>query len=237
MDEEKTIREHMLELKKLFIRLVIPLILLFALFFWASSYLMDWLINYMGLNPNQLVALNPFENLYARATIATSLSIFFGIPIIFTGIYSYVRPVITEHHRGLLVVIAISSLLLGIIGALVGVLVFSKFVLLMLSTSYLLVEPMWGITSVLRYMIMMALTLAFILQISLVIPLLVRYELLTIRDVTEHRVGVFIVVMILSALLSPPDPFSMFLMIIPIYGSYELGVLIAKLTRKKGKNI
>lgn len=229
MDEELTIREHIRQLRNLFLKLFIPLTLLFILFFWLAGHFMPWLLEYMGIGIENVVALNPFENLAARITIAMSLTTFFGLPIIFAGIYNYVKPAISEANQKKLLIIVISSLILGVIGIIIGILVFSKFMLFMLSTSYLIVNPMWGITSVVRYIIMMSLTMAFILQIVLIIPIIIKSKLLKIHDLTTHRSTIFIFVAIISALISPPDPFSMFLMIIPIYGSFELGILIAKI--------
>ena len=38
----------------------------------------------------------------------------------------------------------------------------------------------------------------------------------------------FVVVLILAALITPSDPFSMFVLAIPLYGLFELSVLLCK---------
>ncbi|MFT4261076.1 MAG: twin-arginine translocase subunit TatC [Candidatus Woesearchaeota archaeon] len=232
MDEELTIREHIAQLRLLLLMLFVPLLILFVLFFWLAGYFVPWLLNYMGLDITNVVALTPFENLSARITIALSLTIFFGLPIIFAKIYGYVKPAISQKNRKKLTVVVSFSIMLGIIGVIIGILVFAKFMLFMLSTNYILVNPMWSITSVVRYIIIMALTMAFILQLVLIIPILIKSELINIEDLTNHRGIIFILVAVISALISPPDPFSMFLMIIPIHGSFEIGILISKIQKK-----
>ena len=236
MEEELTIREHLQELRKLVLSLIIPLILLFAFFFWTAGIILTWLIAYIGLQPTSLVALTPFENLYARASLATALTVLIGLPIILYGIYTYIKPALVEHNRVKLITITLSSIVLALLGVFIGIFVFSRFVLFTLATTYLVVEPMWGILSVIRYMIMLSIILAFIMQIILIIPLLVRADLVSIKTLTEHRFGIFIVIMILSALLSPPDIFSMLLMILPIYGSYEVGIFVSRLIPKRKSN-
>jgi sec-independent protein translocase protein TatC len=235
MEQELTIREHMKELRSLIIQLSIPLAILFIFFFWASKYFVTLLITYMGLNINQVVALNPFENLTATITVATAFTLFFGIPMIFLRIFQYIKPTVSKKNRKYLFRILLSATLLGIIGIIIGIFVFSKFVLFMLSTSYLIVNPMWSISSVVRYVLMMSITMAIIMQIVLIIPLLIKIKLVELESFTNHRPAVFILIAIISAIISPPDPLSMFIMLIPIYGAYELGILMAKIIMRGEK--
>ena len=44
----------------------------------------------------------------------------------------------------------------------------------------------------------------------------------------SYRKHAFVVVLILSALITPSDPFSMFVLAIPLYGLYELSILLCK---------
>ena len=232
MDEELTVREHIQELKVTIKRVIIPLIILFVTFFWLSEPLMRLLIPYLGLDVANIVALSPFENLHARATIATSLTVFFGLPILFLAAYTYSKPAIAHNNRKTLLLIVASSTLLAVIGAIIGVMVFAKFILSMLSTTYLLVDPMWSITSVVKQILALAITTALIMQIVLVIPLLVRYELITLQSLKNYRLHAFVAILLLSAFISPPDPLSMFVMSIPLYGSYEAGILTSRIINR-----
>lgn len=234
MDEEKTIREHLVELRKVLLTMFLPLIVLFILFFYLSGPLMIWLTDYMNLEVFSLV---PLENLYARAMVATSLTILFGLPVIFTGLYRYAKPVISEKHKKVLLFVVIVSFLLSFIGVLLGVFIFARFILFTLGSQYLIAEPMWGVASVIRYIIASSVALAFIMQIILILPILVKSNLVSVETLSENRTNAFIIISILSALLSPPDLISMFIMIIPIYFSYELGVFISKLTKPSKKYI
>ena len=46
-----------------------------------------------------------------------------------------------------------------------------------------------------------------------------------LRKLRKHA---FIAVLILSALITPSDPFSMFVLAVPLYGLYELSILLCK---------
>lgn len=232
MDEELTVREHIQELRGVAKKTLIPLIILFALFFWLAQPLTQFLLTYMQLDPTSVVALTPFENLHARATIATSLTLFFGLPILFLAGYSYAKPAIAEKNRKTLLLIVASSTILAVIGAILGVLVFARMILYLLSTTYLLVTPMWSITSVVKQVLALAITTALIMQIVLLIPLLVKYGFVQTPTLKRYRAHVFITLTILAAFISPPDPLSMFVMSIPLYISYEAGLTISKLINR-----
>ena len=232
VDEEKTIREHIEELKALAKKLFFPLLLLFIFFFWLAGPLSAWMLEYYSLTQG-VVALSPFENLNARTTIAFSLTVLFGLPILFFGFFRYSQPIFSKKNSRRITFLFITSMCLSAIGALVGILFFAKIILEMLATTYLLVTPLWSITSVLKQIITLAITGALILQLLLIIPLLIKAGLLSQDDLKKHRSEVFITTLVLGAIISPPDPLSMFLMSIPIYASYEAGLLISILTKKK----
>ena len=48
------------------------------------------------------------------------------------------------------------------------------------------------------------------------------------RDLKHYRKHALVVVLILAALITPSDPFSMFVLAIPLYALYEFSILICK---------
>ena len=48
------------------------------------------------------------------------------------------------------------------------------------------------------------------------------------NQLRRFRKQAFIVILILAALITPSDPFSMFVLAIPLYGLYEFSILVCK---------
>jgi sec-independent protein translocase protein TatC len=52
--------------------------------------------------------------------------------------------------------------------------------------------------------------------------------LLTREQLRGFRKAAFVVILILAALITPSDPFSMFVLSIPLYALYEFSILMCK---------
>lgn len=74
--------------------------------------------------------------------------------------------------------------------------------------------------------ICLPLGLAF--QLPLLVGLLARIGLLSARKLSRVRKYAFLVILVLAAVLSPPDVISMALFLVPLYGLYELSIVLAR---------
>ena len=74
----------------------------------------------------------------------------------------------------------------------------------------------------------MVFLIGLIFEFPTVIMVLSHLGLVGKDDLKGYRKYAFIVVLILSALITPSDPFSMFVLAVPLYGLYEFSILICK---------
>ena len=127
----------------------------------------------------------------------------------------------------------LKSYLLGIFGLFMGVFVFSKLILNNLLTSYTITNASWSILSVFSLIIKLGIAMAIGVQLILIIPSLINIGLVKKDSMKSLRPIVLVMVLIISAIVTPPDVISMFLMSLPIYVSYEAGMLLSKLQEVK----
>ena len=81
---------------------------------------------------------------------------------------------------------------------------------------------------------MLVFGLAF--QTPIAVFILVRTGLVSIKTLRTYRKYVLLGLAFVSAVATPsPDPFSMLALLIPLYGLYELGILLALFAEKKAK--
>ena len=69
---------------------------------------------------------------------------------------------------------------------------------------------------------------ALIFQIPVLICLLVKIGILTIDSLTRNRKYVIVLFFILGAVLSPPDPISQLLIVVPLILLFEISVIISR---------
>lgn len=72
-------------------------------------------------------------------------------------------------------------------------------------------------------------------QTPIAIFILNRTGLVLIRTFTKSRKYIILIVFILTAVLTPPDPFSQVSLAVPLYALFELGILLSWFSERKKK--
>jgi len=224
----KTRKQHLKELKYEALRLIIPMVICFGLFFAGAKSIVNYILNYYQIPLENIVSLNPFESLQTSFSIAGSLTLLFCLPLILNGILRYSKEAIGTNRYKKSIKLIWKSYSLAILGVTMGVFLFSKLILGNLMNMYTLTTANWGIFTVFSLIITMSITLALTMQMVLIIPSSVNIGLVEKKSLKKFRPFAIVGILVASAIATPPDLFSMLLMSIPIYGAYETGVLLSK---------
>lgn len=73
-----------------------------------------------------------------------------------------------------------------------------------------------------------------VFEIPILVYFLSRIGLLTPKLLKEKRRYAIVIILVLSALITPPDWFSIFLIFLPLYGLYEVSILVsARINRRR----
>lgn len=233
--EEKTIREHMNDLKKYFLWMFLPAVVIFVILFLLSPYMIEWLINYFGISMQNVVSLTPFDGIQARLTISGQLTLLLMIPILLFGLYKFSEVSLSKRVKKRVKYYFLGSLIVAVVGMFFGIFIFSKLVLGNLINNYQIVNPMWGIRNLMSFVFVSGVSLALMMQTIILIPVLNDMGLLDVEKMKKCRLFVLLGVFIVAAFITPPDVVSQFLMVIPFYGSFELGMLLTKIKFKEVK--
>jgi len=86
--------------------------------------------------------------------------------------------------------------------------------------------------NLIKIIVLNSLTFFIIFHIPFFIKTLVSFDLVSIDFLKSKRKIIFFISMFLGAVFSPTELFTMFIISIPIYLSYEIGILISKSKKK-----
>lgn len=86
----------------------------------------------------------------------------------------------------------------------------------------------FDIVSYVSTFITLVLACGILFQLPIVVLFLTRAGLITPPLLRKYRRHAIIVILILGAVLTPPDPFSQILVALPLFGLYEVSILISK---------
>ncbi len=96
-------------------------------------------------------------------------------------------------------------------------------------SDWLGVRPVVTLQEHIAFMTVMMLVFGLTFQTPMVVLVLAKMHLVTVRTLNKYHRHVIVVVVILAAVLTPPDPVEQVLLAVPMILLYELGVLLAYL--------
>ena len=84
---------------------------------------------------------------------------------------------------------------------------------------------------------MIVLSSAILFQLPMIVYVLTKAGLLTPEVMKKYRRHAIIAILVLGALLTPPDPISQILIAMPLFGLYEISIFISAtvLRKQRGK--
>jgi len=93
----------------------------------------------------------------------------------------------------------------------------------------------WRISDYMHFVAMFSLVFGIAFETPLVVIFLARTGIVPTDAMRRFRKYVILVILIFSAIVTPTDPLSMVALAVPIYGLYEIGLVIAALGDRRRK--
>lgn len=185
--------------------------------------------------PLNLISIKMSGQFTTHITISLIAGVIMAFPYIFWEFWSFFRPALYEkerkHARG--AVTAASSLFL--IGILFGYYIISPLSINFLSSYRVsdLVDNQINITSYIGSVTSVALSAGITFELPIVVFFLARIGIITPEFMRKYRRHAIVVVLVLAAVITPPDVFSLILVSIPLVLLYEVSIFIAGRVVKK----
>jgi len=224
--------EHLVELRRRLLVVVLLLIAATGAAYWLRAPLAGFLT---GIAPvAELIYIAPAEFFLTQLRIAVLFGLLTVIPVLFWQLWAFVRPGLTRTEaagaRGFL----IAAIPLFYIGLAFALFVMAPFVL-----NFLLGQATGRITAQLSYgsyvSFILSLSLAFAVafELPVFVVTLVRIGIVSPRTLSRFRGVVLIALLLLSALITPPDIVSMVIVAAPLIVLFEASLLVARIGARR----
>lgn len=221
------------ELKYTLIAIAIEFFIVFSGVWHFSDKIISYIVS---TSPFELITIYPFELIQTQLYITVLFTIFILFPIALLHFYIYMRSALYPKEKKLIKYTVFPSYIMFISGFLISffliVSVFMQFYL----TFY--VPDIQESSSIYNY-VMNVISFSCIFGMLFCIPVIISY-LTYLRIITTHmlryyRIPLYIASMIISAILTPPDVFSMALMSVPTIFLFEISIIISYIITYKYK--
>lgn len=194
-----------------------------------------------GESAVQLIATAPLEQLFSKMKIAGFGAIVLAFPIIAWQLYRFVAPGLYRNERGAFLPFLIAAPVLFVMGGALVYFVMLPFVMLFTLSQQVVGDGIAVVqtTKISEYLsLVTSLLLAFGLcfQLPVVTTLLGLAGLLTSKLMVASRRYAIVGVVVIAAVVTPPDPISQLMLAIPLVLLYEISiwcVRIIELRRRK----
>lgn len=184
----------------------------------------------------QKIAIGFAESFIMSIKVCFVAGFFFSFPYVFYQIWTFIKPGLYKKEqkvtRG---IVAICSALF-MIGVLFGYFVISPFAINFLGGYYIPgVTNAPTVSSFITYMVMFTAPAGLIFELPIVVYFLSKVGLVSPAIMRKYRRHAIVAILILAALITPPDVVTQFLIGIPLFILYELSIFVSRRVEKKEK--
>lgn len=228
--EDLSFFDHFEELRNRLVKSILAVLIAACFFYAFVDEIFALLIKPVG----KLVFTAPGEAFVARIMLAFFGGIFMALPVILYQIWRFVAAGLEEREVKYVRFFAPCSFLLFVMGGL-----FAYFIIIPISIRFLLsfstdlIVPMITIKSYISFIGTLLLAFGVIFELPLILMFLTKIGITTPAFLAQKRKHAVVIVLIVSALITPPDFVTQLLMAAPLVVLYEAGIMASKLVYKK----
>lgn len=233
-NDNETLISHLEALRETLLKCFISLgaILPFTLFLApkALNYLIKILI---GTNKITFNFFSPTEVFILQIKMAVAIDLVICFPYIAKKLWDFILPALYDNERNFIKSTVALSSVLFVFGVL-----FCLFFILPLIINFGMsfatsnIQAVFGISNVINLSLWLAVVFGLMFQLPLIVHSLIKSGFVDYETIANKRPYVVVGLLILAAILTPPDVVSQIMLFIPAYALFELGLLFSKRGQK-----
>ena len=230
--------DHLEELRWRLIKSIIVILIGAGFSYAYSDIIMYWLIN---PTESLLIDLNlQVLKITSMFTVKLSVALFggmiLGLPVILYQFWRFISPAFEDKY-GVAVIFTVlfssAFFLLGMSFAYFVIIPFSLVFFTSLTVETIDVAYNFTLEGYLMYTLWLIFGCGLLFQLPVISIFFTKIGILTPAFLREYRKFAVVVFLILGAVLTPPDPVSQILIVVPLIILYEFSILISKLFKPK----
>lgn len=228
---------HLIELRGRFLRIVIGFLLVFIVFFPFANKIYALLASpLLSKLPagGQMIATAVTTPFFVPMKVAMMAAFIVSLPHTLYQVWTFVAPGLYAHEKKLMIPLIAASSFLFLAGmAFAYFLVFPVVFGFIVGTAPQGVAVMTDIGNYLDFVMTLFFAFGLAFEVPIAVVMAVHFGWVTIAQLKEVRGYVVVGAFVIGAIFTPPDIISQFMLAVPMWLLYELGIVVAKLTGQK----
>ncbi len=185
--------------------------------------------------PFELVSRKLSSQFMTHISVSFAAGMIVGFPYLFWEIWRFVKPGLYSKERKASRGATFSVSILFMSGVLFGYYIITPISVHFFST-YVVYEGLQNLFDLSSYISMITMIVfgsGFLFQLPVIVYFLTKAGLISSAWMKKYQRHAIIVILIIGAMITPPDPFSQLLVALPLMILYQISIMIAKRIEKR----
>lgn len=235
-EEDMSFFSHLGELRDRLVRSMLVVIVIFCVLYYFANDIYSVIARPMleQLAGQKMLATRPASTFFIPMKLALMLSLFVSIPYLLYQFWAFVAPGLYHREKRLAVPLLVSSTVLFYTGmAFAYFLVFPIVFKFFAHAAPAGVEVRPDITEYLDLVLSLFMAFGAVFEVPVATVLFVAIGVVTPDQLSGMRRYMIVIAFIVGMLLAPPDVMSQFLLAIPMWLLYEVGIIMSRFVYKR----
>jgi sec-independent protein translocase protein TatC len=225
--------DHLDELRSRLVKSGVTVLVLFVMALAFSSKILSFLkqplVNALPQGTAALHFTGPMDVFMVNVKVAFLMAIIFGAPAWLYQFWKFLEPALYPKERRYILPFIMATICCFLAGV-----AFAFYFMIPMALNYLLgiglevAAPIITITDYMSLVTVMLLGFGLVFETPVILVLLAMLDIVTAEMLASQRRLTFVGILIVAAVITPPDPISMLGMAIPCYMMFELSILIIR---------
>ena len=233
---EDTFISHLIEMRDRLLRAVLAVVIIFiCLFPWAQDLYALLAKPLLAALPKggQMIATEVTTPFFVPVKVTMMAAFLLALPWVFYQAWAFVAPGLYQHEKRIGVPLVIASVILFLLG-----MAFAYFLVFPVVFGFIVGVAPEGVavmTDIGKYLdFVMGLFMAFgiTFEVPVAVVLLVKMGMVSVAKLREIRPYVIVGAFVIGAIFTPPDIISQFMLAVPLWILYEVGIVVAAMITK-----
>ena len=236
-DEEKdeSLISHLEALRGTLLKCLISLCVVLPFTFFIAPKALNCLMKILiGANKVTFNYFSPTEVFLLQIKMAIVIDLVICFPYIAKKIWNFILPALYDNEKKFIKSIVLLSSGLFICGVL-----FCLFFILPLIINFGMsfqavnIQAVFGISNVVNLSLWLMVVFGLMFQMPLITHSLIKSGIIDYETIADKRPYIVVILLIIAAILTPPDIISQIMLFVPSYSLFELGLLFSKKGREE----
>ena len=235
-DIENSFVSHLIEMRDRMLRAVLAVVIIFIVLFpWAQDLYALLAKPLLAALPKggQMIATEVTTPFFVPVKVTMMTAFLLAMPWVFYQAWAFVAPGLYQHEKRIGVPLVIASVILFVLG-----MAFAYFLVFPIVFGFIVgvapegVAVMTDIGKYLDFVITLFMAFGITFEVPVAVVLLVKMGMVSIVKLREIRPYVIVGAFVVGAVFTPPDVISQFMLAVPLWILYEMGIIVSVMITK-----